>query len=328
MSRLRGITIDLQPLRDSRSFRLLWIGQTVSLVGSSITMVAVPYQLFQLTHSTLMLGLLGLCSLAPLLVAPLVGGAIADAVDRRKLIVGSELLLMATSALFAVNATLPHPQVWALFVLETVATAVFRLLHSVVRPVSTMPFASIGMETAATESPTKNAVGTVTLTAFTRMGFTLSVSDALMPPAAAVIVAKPTPRPDTTPVADTVATVVSELVQMTATEFKLCPFASRTATVSEIEVPMMISGVTGGAMTTVAGALDDELPATGPFDSERVRSPLLQARRTAARAKPLRINHERIVLPRWRMCCGELAVGRASSEWPARRIEKRPGGRH
>ena len=123
MSRLRGIAIDLQPLRDSRSFRLLWIGQTVSLLGSSITMVAVPYQLFQLTHSTLMLGLLGLCSLAPLLVAPLVGGAIADAVDRRRLIIVTELALMATAVLFAVNAALPHPQVWALFVLQTVATS-------------------------------------------------------------------------------------------------------------------------------------------------------------------------------------------------------------
>ena len=123
MSRFSGIAIDLRPLRDSRSFRLLWIGQTVSQLGSGITVVAVPYQLFQLTHSTLMLGLLGLCSLAPLLVAPLVGGAIADAVDRRKLIVMAEVLLMATAALFALNAALPHPQVWALFVLQTVATS-------------------------------------------------------------------------------------------------------------------------------------------------------------------------------------------------------------
>ncbi len=123
MSRLRGIAIDLQPLRDSRSFHLLWIGQAVSLLGSSITMVAVPYQLFQLTQLTLMLGLLGLCSLAPLLVAPLVGGAIADAVDRRRLIIVTELALMATAVVFAVNAALSYPQVWALFVLQTVATS-------------------------------------------------------------------------------------------------------------------------------------------------------------------------------------------------------------
>ena len=121
-SRFRGIAIDTRPLREAPAFRRLWIGQTISMLGSGVTMVAVPYQLYQLTHSTLLLGLLGLCNLLPLLVAPLVGGAIADAVDRRRLILWSEIALVSTSALFAVNASLPHPQVWALFALETVAT--------------------------------------------------------------------------------------------------------------------------------------------------------------------------------------------------------------
>lgn len=116
------VALDISPLRDSRAFRLLWLGQTVSLLGSAITMVVIPYQLYELTESTLMLGLLGLCALAPLLVAPLIGGAIADAVDRRRLLIVAELLLMGTSALLALNAALPEPQVWALFALETVAT--------------------------------------------------------------------------------------------------------------------------------------------------------------------------------------------------------------
>lgn len=116
------MAIDLRPLRDSPAYRRLWIGQSISLLGSSVTMVAVPYQVWQLTHSALMLGLLGLCSLAPLLVAPVVGGVFADAVDRRKLILASEVLLTVSAVLFAINAALPHPQVWALFVLQTVAT--------------------------------------------------------------------------------------------------------------------------------------------------------------------------------------------------------------
>ena len=120
--RLRGIAIDTRPLRDSPAYRRLWIGQTISLLGNGVTMVAVPYQLYQLTHSTLLLGLLGLCNLVPLLVAPLIGGAFADSVDRRQLILWSEVALAASSALFAVNAALPHPQVWALFALEAVAT--------------------------------------------------------------------------------------------------------------------------------------------------------------------------------------------------------------
>ena len=64
-------------------FRRLFFGQTISTFGSEITTVAVPFQLYQLTHSTLQVGLLALCELFPLLTLPIVGGAVADAVDRR-----------------------------------------------------------------------------------------------------------------------------------------------------------------------------------------------------------------------------------------------------
>ena len=67
-----------------RDFRNLWIGQAISTVGGAIGTVAVPYQVYKLTGSTALVGLLGLASLVPLLVVPLVGGAIADAVDRRE----------------------------------------------------------------------------------------------------------------------------------------------------------------------------------------------------------------------------------------------------
>ena len=90
-----------------------------------MTWVAVPYQLFQLTHSTLAVGLLYLTTLVPLLVAPIVGGAVADAVDRRRLLLASEAGFALVSVALAVNATLPHPQVWALYVLDFVGTLVF-----------------------------------------------------------------------------------------------------------------------------------------------------------------------------------------------------------
>ena len=77
------MTIDLSPLRESRPFRQLYIGQTISWFFGEITWIAVPIQLYHLTHSTLQVGLLYLTTLVPLLVAPIVGGAIADAVDRR-----------------------------------------------------------------------------------------------------------------------------------------------------------------------------------------------------------------------------------------------------
>src|SRR5713101_6459376 len=86
LGRARNLLIDLSPLRESREFRLLWTGDSISDIGSHITAVAIPFQVFNLTHhSSLAVGLLGLCALVPLLTLPLVGGAIADAMDRRTL---------------------------------------------------------------------------------------------------------------------------------------------------------------------------------------------------------------------------------------------------
>ena len=124
---VRRAAIDVAPLRESPPFRRLWAGQAISFVGSEIAFVAVPIQLYDLTHSTLAVGLLALCSLGPLLVVPLVGGAIADAVDRRRLLLRTEVLLAVVSLLLAGNALLPHPQVWALYALETLGVAVFSL---------------------------------------------------------------------------------------------------------------------------------------------------------------------------------------------------------
>jgi len=118
--------LDTRPLR-RRDFRNLWLGQMISTVGSEIAVVAVPFQVYTQTHSTALVGLLGLASLIPLLVVPLVGGAIADAHDRRAVLLRTELGLTVVSLLFLGNALLRHPQVWALFVLQMLAVAVFSL---------------------------------------------------------------------------------------------------------------------------------------------------------------------------------------------------------
>lgn len=116
--------LDISPLRRHRDFRLLFIGQFVSFFGSMITYVAVPYQLYQLTGSSLAVGLLGTVQLLPLLLAALWGGAYADAMDRRRLLVGAEVLLALVSLGFAANALLPRPSVTAIFVLAALASAV------------------------------------------------------------------------------------------------------------------------------------------------------------------------------------------------------------
>ena len=122
---LARIAIDLTPLRSSAPFRRLFFGQAISFVAGEVTWVAVPYQLFQLTHSTLDVGLLYLTTLVPLLVAPIVGGAVADAVDRRRLLLISEVGFALVSVALAVNASVAQPRVWALFLLDFLGTLVF-----------------------------------------------------------------------------------------------------------------------------------------------------------------------------------------------------------
>jgi len=121
----RYLGIDVRPLRESPPFRRLFFGQAISYIGGEITFIAVPIQLYGLTHSTLQVGLLSLSMLFPLLIAPLVGGAVADAIDRRRMLLLSEIGFALISVLLAVNAMLPHPRVWALYVLSAVGTTIF-----------------------------------------------------------------------------------------------------------------------------------------------------------------------------------------------------------
>jgi MFS family permease len=117
-------------LRRSRDLRLLLSGQLVSVTGSMISYVALPYQTYQLTHSTFVVGLLGLAELAPLLVTALVGGALADAHDRRRLVLVTEVCSVVITALLVVNASIGRPRVWALFALS----ALFATVDGLQRP--------------------------------------------------------------------------------------------------------------------------------------------------------------------------------------------------
>jgi len=121
--RFRSLALDLSPLRSSREFRLLWAGQGISFFGSQMTYVAVPVQVYALTGSTLAVGLVGICELVPLLLTAFVGGAMADAWDRRRMIRVAEIGLMLASALLLANATLGQPRVWPLFVVSGFAAA-------------------------------------------------------------------------------------------------------------------------------------------------------------------------------------------------------------
>src|SRR5690348_4450564 len=118
---LRVAAVDVTPLRRHRDFRLLYAGQMVSFFGNMITSVALPYQAYALTRSPLAVGLFGIVQLIPLLALAFLGGALADAFDRRRLVQLTELALALLSAVLLVNALLPHPQLWLLYLVAALA---------------------------------------------------------------------------------------------------------------------------------------------------------------------------------------------------------------
>lgn len=118
--RLARLGPDLGPLRKSRDLRLLYGGRAASLAGTMITYVAMPYQAYQLTRSSLVVGLLSAAELLPTVAAGLLGGVLADAVDRRLLVRSAEAGLAVCSLVLAVNAVAWH-RLWVLFAVAVAA---------------------------------------------------------------------------------------------------------------------------------------------------------------------------------------------------------------
>lgn len=110
---------DLAPLRHSRDFRLLYVGRAAGSAGAEVCYVAMPFQAYAISHSSLIVGLLSCAELLPLLGAGLVGGALADAVERRGVIVVSQVVAALAITGLAVNAVIWHA-LWILFALAIV----------------------------------------------------------------------------------------------------------------------------------------------------------------------------------------------------------------
>jgi MFS family permease len=115
--RLPRVTADLEPLRASRELRLLVLGNVVSGMGTQAALVALPYQVYVETHSALKTGLLGAAELGPLVVMALVGGALADRADRRRLLLLDQIALVAVSATLCGLAIAGSPPLGVLYVL-------------------------------------------------------------------------------------------------------------------------------------------------------------------------------------------------------------------
>ena len=116
----RRLLIDLSPLRRSRDLRHLVWGELVSVLGNQLTTVAVPYQVYQLTHSSLVVGLVSVTQLFPLIAGSLLGGSVVDAMDRRRLLMLAQVLMAACSAGLALNVDL-GTALWPLFVLPALS---------------------------------------------------------------------------------------------------------------------------------------------------------------------------------------------------------------
>ncbi len=121
---LRGWVADTRPLQNDH-FRRLWLANIVTVIGAQLTVVAVPAQIYFITGSSAYVGLTGLFGLVPLVVFGLWGGALADVMDRRTLLVITTIGLIATSAAFWVQAALGLDNVWLLLGLFSVQQAFF-----------------------------------------------------------------------------------------------------------------------------------------------------------------------------------------------------------
>jgi MFS family permease len=125
-ARLRHVAVDVRPLRQP-DFRRLFIGQGVSFVGYQLTAVAVPVQMYALTGSSLWVGLIGVAAFVPLVVFGLWGGAVSDAVDRRRLYIASSCLVWAVTGGLLVQALLDVGSADLLLALVAVQSVGFAL---------------------------------------------------------------------------------------------------------------------------------------------------------------------------------------------------------
>jgi MFS family permease len=115
------ILVDTTPLRESRDFRLLFSGQLISTLGTQLTVVAIPYQVYGLTRSSLQVGAVSLAQLIPFIVGALAAGPVGEATDRRPLMIWTALAMAVTSSILAINAAIAHPSLVVIYVVSSLA---------------------------------------------------------------------------------------------------------------------------------------------------------------------------------------------------------------
>ncbi|MGA8846355.1 MAG: MFS transporter [Nocardioides sp.] len=120
MARLRGLRIDVTPLRTSRDFRLLFVAGTVFYLGAMVSYVAIPYQIYRITGSNFAVGAVAIVELVPLVVFGLYGGALADHVDRKRLLVWTGVAQAVATSVLAANAFAEEANLELIFVVAAI----------------------------------------------------------------------------------------------------------------------------------------------------------------------------------------------------------------
>ncbi len=137
MQLIKRIAVDTSALGESRDFRLLTLGSVITGFGTQAALVALPYQVYITTRSAFLTGLLGLVELGPLIALSLFGGALADRFDRRRLLLMTQIALVAVALGLAATALDHKPPLWLLYVLaaaSAAASAVERVSRSAIVP--------------------------------------------------------------------------------------------------------------------------------------------------------------------------------------------------
>jgi MFS family permease len=115
--------IDISPLRNNKEYRFLYLGQFISFIGTMMSLVALPYQVYEITKSTFAVGMLGIVELVPLLITAFVGGALSDIMDRKTLLIRAEIGLALVCGFLLCNALLPEPHLWFIYVMSALMSA-------------------------------------------------------------------------------------------------------------------------------------------------------------------------------------------------------------
>ena len=121
---MRKLALDLSPLRKYKDFRNLWTAGFISNIGSMIAYVAIPFQIKELTHSFLAVGLTGAVELIPLILFGLYGGVLADSVDRKKMIWATEAAALLLTSTLLINSLQREPSIALIYIVAALFAAV------------------------------------------------------------------------------------------------------------------------------------------------------------------------------------------------------------